>query len=79
MLLSPGDGSHHMIDMEKKMSSAIFTELLELHTRLGTNIKFKTGEATRGKKEQRQPKEMAVPKRSVVGSRRSSSNREHAI
>ncbi|KAF8508475.1 hypothetical protein JB92DRAFT_3144999 [Gautieria morchelliformis] len=44
------DGSQHKIDMEKKWSSAIFTELLELHAKLGRNIKTKPSEATRGQK-----------------------------
>jgi hypothetical protein len=36
--------------MEKKWSSAILTELLELHAKLGRNIKTKTSDATRGQK-----------------------------
>jgi hypothetical protein len=77
--LSPDDGTQYKIDLDKKWSSTILTELLDLHTRRGANVKFKAGEVTRGKNEQRQPRGKADSTRLLSGSQRTSSNRKHAV
>lgn len=70
--MSPGDGTHRKIDMEKKWSSAIFTELLELHTKLGGKVKLKHNEP-------HQTKGKAVPNRSVEEQRRTFPHRKRAV
>lgn len=64
LFVLPDDGTQYKIDMDKKWSSTIFTELLELHTKRGAKVKLKSSNVTGGKKEQHQRKEKADPRRS---------------
>ena len=57
LLVLPDDGTQYKIDMDKKWSSTIFTELLELHTKRGAKVKLKPSNVTGGKKEQTAPTE----------------------
>jgi len=73
-LFASGDGSRHKIDMDKKWSSAILTELLDVHSKRGATINVSAGQrAPAG--EQRRRSERGVPPHLSAGTKRTSSSR----